>query len=29
MMRYSLIASGVKMPMLSEDSIGAAYWLYH
>jgi len=29
LMRYSLIASGVKMPMLSEDSIGATYWLYH
>jgi len=28
-MRYSLIASGVKTPMLSEDSIGATYWLYH
>jgi len=28
-MRYSLIASGVKIPMLSEDSIGATYWLYH
>ncbi len=29
MMRYSLIAAGVKIPMLSEDSIGAAYWLDH
>jgi formate-dependent nitrite reductase membrane component NrfD len=29
LMRYSLIASGVKIPMLSEDSIGATYWLYH
>ena len=29
LMRYSLIASGVRMPMLSEDSIGATYWLYH
>jgi formate-dependent nitrite reductase membrane component NrfD len=28
-MRYSLIASGVKTPMLSEDSIGATYWQYH
>jgi formate-dependent nitrite reductase membrane component NrfD len=28
LMRYSLIASGVKIPMLSEDSIGATYWLY-
>jgi len=27
LMRYSLIASGVKIPMLSEDSIGATYWL--
>jgi formate-dependent nitrite reductase membrane component NrfD len=29
LMRYSLIASGVKMPMLSNDSITATYWLYH
>ena len=29
LMRYSLIASGVKMPMLSEDSISATYWVYH
>jgi formate-dependent nitrite reductase membrane component NrfD len=29
LMRYSLIASGVKIPMLSEDSIGATYWLDH
>ncbi len=28
LMRYSLLASGVKMPMLSEDSISATYWLY-
>ena len=27
-MRYSLIASGVKTSMLSEDSISATYWLY-
>jgi formate-dependent nitrite reductase membrane component NrfD len=29
LMRYSLIAAGVRIPMLSEDSITAAYWLYH
>jgi formate-dependent nitrite reductase membrane component NrfD len=29
LMRYSLIASGVKMPMLSEDSISATYWMDH
>ncbi len=29
LMRYSLIASGVRMPMLSEDTISATYWLYH
>jgi molybdopterin-containing oxidoreductase family membrane subunit len=29
LMRYSLIASGVRMSMLSEDSITATYWLYH
>ncbi len=29
LMRYSLIASGVRMPMLSQDSISATYWLYH
>lgn len=29
LMRYSLIASGVKMSLLSEDSIAATYWLYH
>jgi hypothetical protein len=29
LMRYSLIASGVKTSMLSEDSITASYWLYH
>jgi formate-dependent nitrite reductase membrane component NrfD len=29
LMRYSLIASGVKIPMLGEDSIRATYWLYH
>ena len=29
LMRYSLIASGVKMPMLGEDSISATYWVYH
>jgi formate-dependent nitrite reductase membrane component NrfD len=28
LMRYSLIASGVKIPMLSEDSTSATYWLY-
>lgn len=28
LMRYSLIASGVKTSMLSEDSISATYWLY-
>jgi polysulfide reductase chain C len=29
LMRYSLIAAGVRMPVLSNDSITAAYWLYH
>ena len=29
LMRYSLIASGVKMSVLSEDSISATYWLDH
>ena len=29
LMRYSLIASGVKISMLGEDSIGATYWLDH
>ncbi len=29
LMRYSLIASGVKMPMLGEDSISATYWVHH
>lgn len=28
-MRYSLIASGVKISMLREDAITATYWLYH
>jgi formate-dependent nitrite reductase membrane component NrfD len=28
LMRYSLLAAGVRMPMLSNDSITAAYWLY-
>jgi len=28
LMRYSLIAAGVRMSMLSEDSITATYWLY-
>jgi formate-dependent nitrite reductase membrane component NrfD len=28
LMRYSLIAAGVRMPMLSDDSITATYWLY-
>ena len=27
LMRYSLIATGVRMPMLCEDSITATYWL--
>lgn len=27
LMRYSLIASGVKMSVLSEDSITASYWM--
>jgi formate-dependent nitrite reductase membrane component NrfD len=29
LMRYSLIAAGVRMSMLSEDSITATYWQYH
>ena len=29
LMRYSLFAAGVRTPMLSNDSITAAYWLYH
>jgi formate-dependent nitrite reductase membrane component NrfD len=29
LMRYSLIASGVKTSVLSEDSITAIYWLDH
>jgi len=29
LMRYSLVASGVKILMLSEDSISATYWLDH
>jgi hypothetical protein len=29
LMRYSLIAAGVRMPMLGEDSITATYWLDH
>jgi len=29
LMRYSLIAAGVRMPVLSKDSIIATYWLYH
>jgi formate-dependent nitrite reductase membrane component NrfD len=28
LMRYSLIAAGVRIPMFSNDSITAAYWLY-
>ena len=28
LMRYSLIASGVKTSVLSDDSISATYWLY-
>jgi len=29
LLRYSLIASGVRVPVLREDSISATYWLYH
>jgi len=29
LMRYSLIAAGVRISMLSGDSITATYWLYH
>lgn len=29
LMRYSLLAAGVKISMLSEDSITATYWLSH
>jgi len=29
LMRYSLVASGAKIPILSEDSISATYWLNH
>ena len=29
LMRYSLIASGVKISMVGQDSIGATYWLNH
>ena len=29
LLRYGLIAGGVRVPLLREDSISATYWLYH
>ena len=29
LMRHSLIAAGIKIPVLRDDAITATYWLYH